>query len=93
MVDGNLDEGTVNVLGHVLLIAADVEVRTALKPLPYLSAVFLEPVLNVDFLFLVSGPCCSEPPKVAFVNPSFNFVLVVELGFLGLVTKEQPVLA
>ena len=54
VVDGDLNEGTMDVLGHVLFVTANVEVSASLEPLPYFGAMFFEAVLNVDFFFLVS---------------------------------------
>ena len=69
VVDGDLNQGPVNILGHVLLIATDVEVGTAFKPFPDFSAVFLQAMLNVDFLLLVTRPCRGKSVKVTPINP------------------------
>ena len=57
VVDGDLNQGSMNVFGHVGLVATDVEVGASLKPFPNFCSVFLEAMLNVDFLLLVAGPC------------------------------------
>ena len=91
VLNGDVDEGTVHVLCHVLLVAADVEVRPVLEPIPNFLAVLLESMLDVDFLFLVTGPCGCELVEVSLVNPSFNGVLIVEFGLRRLIAKEEPV--
>jgi len=55
VLNGDVNEGTVNVLGHVLLITADVEVGPVFEPFPHLFAVFLQSVLDIDFFLLVTG--------------------------------------
>ena len=53
--NGDVNKRSMNVLGHVLLVATDVKVSPALKPFPYFCAVFFQTVLNIDFLFLACG--------------------------------------
>ena len=48
-------------------------------------------MLDVDLLFLVTGPSRREPVEVAAVHPALNLLLVVVLGVLRLVAKEKPI--
>ena len=84
----DLDERAVHVFGHAGLVATDVEVRAVVEPFPNFCAVLFEPVLNVDLLFLVTGPSRREPVEVAAVHPAFDLFLVVVLGVLRLVAEE-----
>ncbi|SVA30213.1 uncharacterized protein METZ01_LOCUS83067 [marine metagenome] len=43
-----------DILGHIVLVAADVEVCPFIEPFPHFGSRLLEAVLDVDFLVLVA---------------------------------------
>ena len=82
-----------DVLRHVLLVTTDVEISAVFKPFPNFCTVFDQAMLNIDFLGLVTGPCCGEPVQTATVHPFFDGFLVIEFGLCRLVAKEKPISA
>ena len=91
MFHGDFNECSMNVFGHVGLVAANVEICAVFKPFPNVSTVFFEAMFDVNLLFLVTRPCSCEFVQISAVHPAFNLFLVVKFSLLGLITEEQPV--
>ena len=87
----DLDERALDVLGHALGVAADVEMRAFGEPAPQLRPDLAHAVLDVDFLVAVARPGEGEPGQEPRLLHGGELVLVEEVGVLALVAEEEPV--
>ncbi len=85
-------ESRLDVLGHVLGIAADVEVPARLEPLVNLGGVLDEAMLDVDFLGLVAGKGGGELRQHARLLVLFKFLAVEEIRRRMLLSEESQFL-
>src|ERR1043165_4094877 len=92
LLDGDREQRVLDVLGHALGVATDVEVRALLQPLPELGGSLLHAVLDIDLLRLVAREGEVEAVQRAPALPVHDLVLVEEVGRALLVAEEQPVL-
>src|SRR5882672_7143998 len=87
----DVDQRALDVLGHSLAIAADVNVSALGKPSPQVAADLAHAVLHVDFLIAVARPGKREPGQHACRLHRGQFVLVKEVISAALVAEEQPI--
>src|SRR5713101_2242066 len=87
----NLQQRVLDVLGHALGIAADIEVRAFLQPAPELGRVLAQAVLDVDLLGLVAREGEIEVGQHAAALPVEDLVLVEKIRGAFLIAEEQPV--
>ena len=91
MLGNDRHQGCVNVFGHSLCVAADVEERTLVQPAPEFSALFFHAVLHIDFVGLISGKRGGEFVKDSGLLGSQEFLAVKEIGFLVLISEQEPI--
>ena len=80
-----------DVLGHRLLVAADVEMRAVLEPGEQLGAALPHAVLDVDLLGLIAREGDVEAGEQAVLQPLLPFELVQEIVGEVAIAEEQPV--
>ena len=86
-----IDQSTMNVFGHVLLVTTDVEVCSVFKPFPDFCTMLLEAMLNVDFLFLISFALLFTLLLVSYTPFFPSLALSPFLPSLPLQTSPNPV--
>ena len=91
MLGNDRHQGCVNVFGHSLCVAADVEERTLVEPAPEFSTLFFHAVLYIDFFGLISGKRSGEFVKESGFLGSQEFIAVQEVGFLVLISEKEPI--
>jgi hypothetical protein len=91
MLGNDRHQGCVNVFGHSLCVAADVEERTLVQPAPEFSTLFFHAVLDIDFFGLISGKRSGEFVKESGFLGSQEFIAVKEVGFLVLISEKEPI--
>ena len=84
----NGNEHLMYVLGHVILVSADVKIPSTANPFPDFLAILLHEVLDVDFLGACPGPCEIVPIEYALVLPFLHLFPVVILPFFSPITEE-----
>ena len=88
----DVDERLVDILGHVILVAADIEVGPSFEPHPDLGGVLLHQVLDVDLRLVgFARPRQIELRQVTGLQPVLQLFPIEELPLLGTVAEEQPV--
>jgi hypothetical protein len=80
-----------NVFGHSLRVAADIEERTLVQPAPEFSTLFFHALLHIDFIGLISGKRGGEFVKESGFLGSQKFLAVQEIGFRVLISEEEPI--
>ena len=86
-------EGVIDVLCHAFGIAADVEVRAFLQPLPEFAGGLEHAGLNVDLFLLIAAEGGVEAGEVAALHPGDDLIVVEEVAAAFLITEEEPILA
>src|SRR6266851_6380417 len=89
----DIDKSNLDVLGHALSVAADVDVRAVGEPRPQIAADFAHAVLHVDFLAPVARPGEREPGQNAGRLHALELVLIEEIEIRALMAEEQPIAA
>ena len=89
----DLQQSLLDILGHALGIAADIEVRACFQPAPQLDCVLAHAVLDVDLLGLIAREGRIEPRQHALALPIGNLILIKKVSGPLLVAEEQPVAA
>src|SRR5262249_15642824 len=88
----DLDPRTLDILGHTLGIAANIDVRTLGDPGPELAAELAHAVLDIKLLAAIARPREGEPrQRPGSLHPA-KLVFVEEIVIAVLVTEEQPVM-
>src|SRR5260370_15134236 len=87
---GDFEQRVVDVLGHALGVAADIEMRAFVEPRPELGRVLAHAMLNVDFLGLVARESEIELFKHAAALPIDDLVFVQKVRGAFLLAEEQP---
>src|SRR5580704_13507234 len=87
----DFQQRVLDVLGHALGIAADIEMRALVEPRPELGRVLAHAMLNVDLLRLVARESEVELFKQAAALPIDDLVFVQKVGGAFLLAEEQPV--
>ena len=93
MFGDGVEQGLLYVFGHARGVAAHVDVRALLQPLPQFGGFFADFVLHVDFLFLIARPGEVVFVEQAVFRPALPFGLVEEILGEVLVAENQPVFA
>src|SRR5690606_15033437 len=86
-------QGLVDILGHALGIATDVEMSPLFEPLPEFGSGLQHASLHVNLFLLVATEGRVEAGEVTALHPGDDLLLVEEVGRALLITKEQPVFA
>src|SRR6266852_3699468 len=91
LLRGDFQQRVLDVLGHALGIAADIEMRAFVEPRPELGRVLAHAMLNVELLRLVTRESEIELFKHAAALPIDDLVLVEKIRDAFLLAEEQPV--
>ena len=86
-------EGFIDIFGHAFGIAADIEMRAFLQPLPKFVGGLEHAGLHVDLLFLIAAEGGVESREEAFLHPLDDLIVVEKVTGAFLVAKEEPVFA
>lgn len=89
----DLVECVVDVFGHAVSVATNIEEGAVFEPMEDVAGVFEEPVLDVDFVVLVAGEGSIEAMEGAVLQPGEELVFVEEVGGAVLLTEEEPIFA
>ena len=87
----HLVQGGINVLGHALGVATDINMRSLLEPGPHIPCVFQHAMLHVDLLDLIAGECRLQARQSPVGERSLKFFAVEEIGGAMLIAEEKPV--
>src|SRR5690606_29262412 len=90
---GDFVEGAVDVLGHALGVAADVEMGSTREPAPEFLVGFAHLVLHVDLGLAVAGPGEVEAVEETASLHREDLVTVEEVGGLVGIAEKEPVAA
>src|SRR6185436_16181370 len=88
----DVDKRPLDVLGHPLGVAADVDVGAFGEPGPHLAADLAHAVLHIKLLLAVARPCERQSREQTRRLHRVEFFLVEEIAIAVLMAEEQPVL-
>src|SRR5712691_5967901 len=89
----DVDQRALDVAGHALGVAADIDVGAVGEPGPEIAADLAHPILDVELLLGVARPGEREPGQRARGLHAGELVLVEEVVVAALMPEEQPVAA
>ncbi len=91
MGSDDLMQGLIDIARHAAGIAADIEMSAFLQPREQVSPILAHAGLHIDLLGLIAREGEIEPGQHAITAHLAQFIGIDEVGFLMLVTEEQPV--
>lgn len=91
--DNHIQQGGFHVFCHFCRIAAHIDMRAFLRPLPKSFRLFADFVLHIDFFFLIAGPGEIVPVQEAVFGKLPPFGLIEEVGGKMRIAENQPVFA
>ena len=89
----DVEQGIFHVARHAGGVAAHIDVRAFLQPLPDIGTGFLQLVLHIDLVLALSGPGQIGPGQQAALAVLQPFGLIQEVVGEALVPENQPVLS
>src|SRR5665213_1187591 len=89
----DVDQRALDILGHALGIAADVDVGALCQPRPQLAADLAHAILHVELLVAVARPRQRQPRQQPRRLHRVELVGIEEVAAAALMAEEQPVLS
>ena len=90
MRGGDIDQRPLDILGHALGVAADIDMRALGEPAPQLRSDLAHTVLDVELLVAVARPGERQARQAARLAQRLEFILVEEVVLAALMAEEQP---
>ena len=89
----DIDQRTLDVLGHSLGVATDIDMGALGQPAPEVAADLAHAVLHIELLVAIAGPGKRQTGQQTRGLHGIEFVPIKEIAIAALMAKEQPVLA